>query len=590
MSTGATLESAQPTTQTSPPAVSDENRPVTLVRLSALALVTGGLLWGGFFPLNLGSLGWVALVPFALMCVANASGSRLFLASFLAGVCFFVPALQWIRVAHPMMYFAWIGLALACALFVPMVLALVRRLTLRGKVPLTLALPAAWVGLEWVRGSLLGGFPWYFLGHTQHDFLPMIQMADTTGAYGISFVLASVAGLLASMLLRVPGVARWLGHAECPTGRFPIVSTACVVVLVGVCVGYGYWQLDHEPFRDGPRVALVQGNVPQEVRNAKSGNSEQDARRAIVNMRDHHLALSFQAAGAEPRPDLIIWPETSYPLPWLVRPESRPDAMPDDGWNAMIDGTTAARVGFATLAERHGTSVVLGLNTWQLNPDGKDVKFNTALMVSPGGDEPATYHKMHRVPFGEFVPFKETLPFMGMFTPYDGVDYGIEAGTEFTRFRVTSADGETFTFGALICYEDSDPTLARSYVGGQTGEDVDFLVNISNDGWFKRTEEHEQHLAICRFRAVEARRAVVRSVNMGISAIIDADGRVVAIPGETWSDSKEPPESTGRVVHGVVPIDDRPSRYAMLGDWLPASCGLILLTGLALSFRRSAGM
>src|SRR5207249_2148518 len=141
--------------------------------------------------------------------------------------------------------------------------------------------------------------------------------------------------------------------------------------------------------------------------------------------------------------------------------------------------------------------------------------------------------------------------------------------------------------------EDSDPYLARQYVAS---EPVDFLVNISNDGWFDGTEEHEEHLAICRFRAVETRRSVVRAVNMGISGVIDPDGRVVALPKkldevghptvpcESWSASKK----VEGVVSAVVPLDTRDSPYARLGDWVPAACWAVLLAGIVAGrFRRS---
>ncbi|HEX4609900.1 MAG TPA: nitrilase-related carbon-nitrogen hydrolase, partial [Urbifossiella sp.] len=111
---------------------------------------------------------------------------------------------------------------------------------------------------------------------------------------------------------------------------------------------------------------------------------------------------------------------------------------------------------------------------------------------------------------------------------------------------------------------------------------VNFLVNISNDGWFDGTEEHEQHLAICRFRAVECRRAVVRAVNMGISAVIDPDGRVVALPGPTWASSKK----VQGIVAAAVPLDDRESAYARFGDWVPAAGWVVIALGVLFGRRR----
>src|SRR5207237_2965743 len=114
------------------------------------------------------------------------------------------------------------------------------------------------------------------------------------------------------------------------------------------------------------------------------------------------------------------------------------------------------------------------------------------------------------------------------------------------------------------CYEDTDPYLARQYVRpGSAAPTVDFLLNISNDGWFDGTSEHEEHLAICRFRAIECRRAIARAVNMGISAVVDGNGRVIALPRADWTRSKK----VAAVLTAAVPIDHRVSLYARFGDW-----------------------
>ena len=167
---------------------------------------------------------------------------------------------------------------------------------------------------------------------------------------------------------------------------------------------------------------------------------------------------------------------------------------------------------FATV--RYGVPTLLGLNgiVWE---GDRPWKYNSALLIDARGTKLGRYDKMHLVPFGEYVPFGETLPFMQWFTPYEK-DYACRPGTNWTRFAFSAANGDKFTFACLICYEDSDPYLARQYVAR---EPVNFFVNISNDGWFDGTEEHEQHLAICRFRAIEARRSIVRAVNMGISGV-----------------------------------------------------------------------
>jgi apolipoprotein N-acyltransferase len=213
-------------------------------------------------------------------------------------------------------------------------------------------------------------------------------------------------------------------------------------------------------------------------------------------------------------------------------------------------------------------------------------------MGEPGG----RYDKIHRVPFGEYVPFQEALPWMKTFAPYD-FDYSIRSGKQQTRFQLDSRH-----FGVLICFEDTDPVLARGYVSDRSGKpNTDFFVNISNDGWWRGTSGHDEHLAISRFRAIENRRAVCRSVNMGISAVIDGNGRVLQpqtvqtidnmkvweiptnanqvqeLPVSRWSEFKQ--------VQGVllanVPIDHRGSLYAQWGDWFPWACWLVIGVGLA---------
>ena len=223
------------------------------------------------------------------------------------------------------------------------------------------------------------------------------------------------------------------------------------------------------------------------------------------------------------------------------------------------------------MAQLGQAPVLLGLNAevWTSGPRNR--RYNSAVLLRPDAPQPVAgrYDKMHRVPFGEYVPLREELPWMNALAPYD-FDYSVHAGEEFTRFRV----GE-FRFGVLICYEDTDPALARQYVAPGT-EPVDFLVNISNDGWFDGTSEHEEHLAICRFRAVETRRSVVRAVNMGISAVIDGSGCVREAPGPSWGESKK----IAAVLTAEVPIDRRCSLYASWGDWLAWGCWGVLALGL----------
>jgi apolipoprotein N-acyltransferase len=315
----------------------------------------------------------------------------------------------------------------------------------------------------------------------------------------------------------------------------------------------------------------LQGNVPQ---NEKIEARQETDKFRMINVleRDYfRLAHKAYGDGIVRRPDLILWPETCFPDNWIMPAPELVRTAETEGTFQLVE--LSQRRFWRTLEDRlPPVPMLLGLNRLELLSEEDYRKYNSALLIGPGVEELASYDKMHLVPFGEYVPLGEWLPWLQAFTPYRHA-YSCTPGDRFTRFEL-NANGRTYRFGVLICYEDSDPDLARQYhpFSGR-GPGVDFLVNISNDGWFDGTEEHEQHLAICRFRAIEARRSVVRAVNMGISAVIDGDGRIKALPASTWADSKK----MAGVVRAEVPIDTRSSVYAAAGDWLPGFCWLMLI-------------
>jgi apolipoprotein N-acyltransferase len=339
------------------------------------------------------------------------------------------------------------------------------------------------------------------------------------------------------------------------------------------------------------------------------------------------------------RAELIVWPETCYPEEWW---EAAPDVPPELLKPEWARWVTESRHMANNAPARWPANLLLGLNSRVVGVDGKARRYNSSLLVLasevrpeffaavaaapdatfPGNlpwaalakssrkDAPplvgypaGRYDKIHLVPFGEYVP---PLPGMSTFAPYD-FDYSVTPGEQHTRFTLGP-----HRFGMVICYEDTDPDLARQYArpGADGSPPVDFLVNTSNDGWFDGTSEHEEHLATARFRAVECRRALVRTVNMGISAVIDGNGRVLGPGREQRLQIKEPGVPKGletvpvwevapgkaaaelplarwaefKKTHGVlvadVPIDRRASFYAAWGDWLPWACWAAVALGL----------
>jgi apolipoprotein N-acyltransferase len=585
------LPQPQAVVSCSPPRTRISLRPLLL------AVTTGGLLWLCYFPLALGWLAWLALVPFLALARSSDRSRVIYLSAWVGGLVFSLLAMQWMRVADPRMYFTWIFVAIYCSLYFPLALYLIRFLDRRTSLPLVLSAPVVWTALEFFRSTFITGFSWYLLGHTQHAVLPVIQVADLTGAYGVSFLVAAVNALLLETLYSCRWFRVWLSGQDtfprCTRIGLSVQGLVVLAALVGT-VAYGVWRLGQDSFMPGPRLALVQGNLDQRIRNDSA--LLQDAARQVAR---HFSDLSDLATHY--RPDLIVWPETSWP----------------DDWVENVDGTPTefSREIARRMASRWRSNLLMGINSIRLQEDNRPRRYNSAILIERKGESAGRYDKIHRVPFGEYVPLRDWLPWMNYFAPYD-FDYSVWPGQQYTRFPLTDpATNRRFTFGVLICYEDTDPVVARPYGGGDGGPPVDFLLNISNDGWFDGTSEHDQHLAICRFRAVECRRSVARSVNMGISAVIDGNGRVlephtVPLPAP-WVDSgnrvwmvpmqrgaaTELPESQWHeykkvpgVLLAAIPIDHRVSVYAHWGDWLPWTCWILISAAFVFALLRRNAM
>lgn len=548
-----------------------QKRPQPAPALLLLALTSAALLWACFYPLNYGWLGWIALVPLLGLVRAQARPRRIYGAALVGGLAFYIAILQWMRVADDRMYATWLALAFYCALYFPAAVFLLRYLHQRTPLPLIITLPLVWTALEFLRAHLISGFPWYYLAHTQHELLPLIQVSDLTGAYGLSALVAAGNAVAFEILLQWERF-RQLVEPEIPPSPARLgLRIQAILFLTGLSgiLLYGIIRIEHSNFRIGPRVVLVQPNVPQQIRNEAYTDGENAARNVMGQYRD----LTQRGLGSGQRPALIVWPESSLPTEWL---DPTPSVI--EKYSNVAELADLSHREAVGLARQWHADFLVGATALFIDKKGDEKildRYNSAILLGPDGQTRGRYDKIHRVPFGEYVPFLDVFPWMNKLAPYD-FDYSVKPGKSMKRFQL----GE-FTFGVVICYEDTDPTLARHYSRkDQDGPPVNFLVNISNDGWFDGTSEHDQHLATCRFRAVEARRAIARSVNMGVSAVIDGNGRTVALPGATVSASKK---MEGFVACNV-PIDDRTSYYALLGDWLPWTCWVLL--GAACLFGR----
>jgi apolipoprotein N-acyltransferase len=334
-------------------------------------------------------------------------------------------------------------------------------------------LPFFWVAFEFLRAYFLTGFPWALIGYTQYRTLPLIQMTDITGVYGLSFLILFVNVLVYELWRWVTGSGR---------ARYPVKTTFVAVSLMSLSLGYGFVRLNSADTGKEIKVALAQGNIPQDV---KWDPSFQEETVAIYER------LSRKAAGTGT--DLVVWPESS--LPFFFQKE--------EAYSKRV----------SLLAKELNSWLVVSSPALE-REDGKERLLNSAFLISSDGTTVGRSDKVHLVPFGEYVPMAKLLPF---------VKKMVQGIGDFSSGRsITPLAAPFGRMGLLICFEGIFPEISRQYVRNGAG----LLVNITNDAWFGDSSAPYQHLSMSVFRAVENRVPLVRSANTGITAFIDSRGHV----------------------------------------------------------------
>lgn len=546
---------------------------------------TALMMWASFTPLDFGPLGWVCLIPVLLLVRIPRKTRLMYTAIYSSGFLFTLSAFQWMRLGDPSMYVAWVALAIYVACYFPVFVLLTRTAVHRFHIPLPAAAPVVWVGLEYMRAYLLTGFSWYYIGHTQYRWIELIQISDITGAYGVSFLVVMLAACFADLLpasflkrFKLFPVNQTLEEQNLDQiGLKQVIQTAVCLSLFFAALGYGYVRRSQAAFQDGPRTALIQGNFPTSVKHDPN---------AWRSMYLKHQIL--MGAAVRYQPDLIIWPETMFRWPLIERNgktnqelQTIAPEVPLDKWSEP-----SVRKALTNMSQEANAALVIGLDTIAAG-DTKVDHFNSALFVRPDYGIVSRYDKIHRVPFGEYLPLRDTLPFLQYFTPY-GPSFGIEPGHSAANFEF-----QNWTFSPVICFEDTVPHLVRSVVNQSSAANpenkpIDCLVNLTNDGWFHGSSELDQHLITAAFRCVENRTPMVRAVNTGISAVIDGDGMIVEpdvfIDGDNQGRTTFVNAKTGRwnkslnaVVIDTIPLDNRTSVYTKYGDWFAGTCCFCVL-------------
>lgn len=489
------------------------------------AVISGVLLTASFPRVGLSWLAWFALVPL-LAAISNLQFKQSFRLGLLTGLVHYLTLLYWLSytmgtyghlsvyLSVPILFLFSLYLSLYIALFSGLITRLYSK-------PLRLffLIPVLWVCIEYIRSNLFTGFPWELIAYSQYKLLHIIQVSDILGSYGVSFLLAlSNAAVFAVFLFLTK--RRWQEKSVS-------FQDAAIVMLVFIFVFTGCWyygksrikKIDETASASADiRISVIQGNIEQ------SEKWDPVFQRSTIK-KYINLSRSVKAD----KPDIVVWPETAAPFYFLY-------------------DTDLTKIVQDVVSETK-SSFLIGSPSF-IRKNDKNEYYNSAYMLGPDGNVTGKYDKSHLVPFGEYVPFKKWLPFIGKIVENVGdFSYGKKGST-------ISLNGNSL--GVLICYELIFPYLARAQVKNGAG----LLVNMTNDAWYGTTSAPYQHFSMAVFRAVENRRTLARAANTGISGFIDPAGRIIASTN-LFEDA---------AVTRNVPILTEKTFYTRFGDLFAFAC------------------
>jgi apolipoprotein N-acyltransferase len=473
-----------------------------------LAFLAGALLASSFPTLGLAGMAWIAPGFLAALAVGRSSGGR-FRIGYVGGLAHYTVSLYWL-LHIPYRWHSiplapalgWLALSAYMALFTGAwawftcssshAPGAVGWRNTNPDAPLpgswsqravwAFSGAAAWVAMEMIAARLFTGFPWNLLGASQWQMTPLIQLTSVTGIYGVSFLLVWFSLSLVSagwMILQRPSQrSTWMAEIILP------------FVAVAVAYAAGFSRLAHSTEPDRKiRLTLVQPSIPQTLIWDETRGDERFMQLAHLS----ELALTNPT-------DVLLWPEAAVPK--LLR----------------YDSNTFSTV--TSLARTHQVWLILGaddaevVNRGQANE--KAVYFNSSFLVNRQGRLAEHYRKRNLVIFGEYIPMSKWLPFLQLLAP---VGEGFQRGKGPVPFSLPDLGIKT---SVLICFEDLFPHYVREYVD----DDTDFLVNLTNNGWFGESAAQWQHAVSALFRAVENGVPLVRCANNGLTCWVDSCGRL----------------------------------------------------------------
>jgi len=446
-----------------------------------LASLSGILAPLAFPKFNLSFFAWISLIPLLFILLKQNPKSS-FLLGWIAGFFHYAILLYWIPSVPA--YYGNLSFGLSLLVYVLLILFLAlswalfsllfSKLNRSFPKSVFLLAPFLWVSLEYILTYILTGFPWCLLGYSQFKNIYFIQLASVTGIYGLSFMLV----LLQSMFVFSMKFRK----------KYPFFTALGLVLLLHLG---GLVSIKEISQNEGTFTAsVIQGNVPSDIYWDQISTQEK------LELFNKHIELSKISFSRGAR--LIIWPEFSVPLCF------------------SCDGELYTYFKEKLFKFSQDTNCTLLLGTNEMNETQENIfYYNTALCLHPDLSI-SYYYKKHLVPFGEYTPYKKIFFFIEKLTHAIG---DITPGTQHSLHRF-----EDLKFGSPICYEIIFPNLVRKFVK----KGANFLVTITNDGWYGKSSAPYQHFAMAVIRAVENRRYLLRSATTGISGIIDPYGRILS--------------------------------------------------------------
>lgn len=509
-----------------------------------LSVLTGLGLTGSFAPWAQAWLGWVSLIPLAAwFCWNRETWRRAGTMGFVAGLVHYLTSISWMTTVTPE---GMVALSAVMAFYFALWTVFWSRIAggPDGKYSTLINIrrcflgACAWVAIEWLRGWLFTGFPWNFLGVSQAPMAVLCQIADLGGVYLLSGLIVFASLTFTVTIRRVELEMRSKMKVKAH------LDFSLAMFLIGVTFLYGARVLLAPPAA-GERLhyLCIQPDLPQSLERPTT-TLEAMSRMEIL------MAEALKGRKREDMPDLVIWPETPIGSSYAEDP--------------VFKGTVQR------LTEGQPFALMLGSNDYA----GSEI-YNAALLLEPETTDIQIYYKNHLVIMGEYVPLTREFPWLQQYSPL-GSNYS--AGS---MPGILHLSKPALTFAALICFEDTVSRVARRSLLFHPR----FFVNITNDGWFLRTGQSEQHLYNAMFRAIEFRRPLLRAGNNGVTAVISERGAVSNMLG---SFGKKDYFGPGYLEGDIVIPEPPVTVYERFGEWVPLLGGMV--TAWTLWRMRKTGM